>query len=259
MLYYKTITKKEHDDWVVMVHGAGCSMEVWYRQVADFSRHFNILLVDLAGHGETGYCSEAFGEDFNFYKAADQVLEVVDYLKIRSCHFMGLSMGTIIVRIIAEEKPQRVKSMILAGAVTEVGIKLKWIIRLTKIFKRVVPYSFIKSCFGRIVNPRGKYKTSMNVFIGTINKLSFVSFITWLKLVDGLNFFVKNLFSKNTPIPTLYIMGDEDYLFLPQVRNTVRHYGGYASLVVVPEAGHICNVDNGKIFNNEVLLFLRSI
>lgn len=259
MLYYRTITNNEHDDWVVMVHGAGCSMEVWYRQVSDFSRHFNILLVDLVGHGDSAEGGEAFGEEFSFSKAADQVLEVVDHLKIRSCHFMGLSLGTIIVRIIAEKEPQKVESMVLAGAVTEIGVKLKWVIRLTRIFKRVVPYSFIKRCFGWIINPRGKYNTSMNVFLGTINKLSFVSFLTWLKLTDGLNTLVKKLFRKYAAIPTLYIMGEEDDLFLPQVQNTLRHYGGHASLVVVPNAGHVCNVDNKKFFNQESLSFLCNL
>ncbi|MBO7188602.1 MAG: alpha/beta fold hydrolase, partial [Tidjanibacter sp.] len=51
MLHYRTITNKQSDSWVVMIHGAGGSIEVWYRQVADFARHFNILLVDLVGHG----------------------------------------------------------------------------------------------------------------------------------------------------------------------------------------------------------------
>ena len=50
MLHYKTIANNPHNNWVVMVHGAGGSIEVWFRQVADYARHFNLLLVDLAGH-----------------------------------------------------------------------------------------------------------------------------------------------------------------------------------------------------------------
>lgn len=259
MLYYRTIINNEHDEWVVMVHGAGCSMEVWYRQVSDFARHFNILLVDLVGHGNSAEGEEAFGENFSFSKAADQVLEVVDYLKIRRCHFMGLSLGTIIVRIIAEKEPEKVESMVLAGAVTEIGIKLKWIIRLTNMLKGIVPYSFIKRCFGWIINPRGKYDTSMNVFLNTINKLSFMSFLAWLKLADGLNARVKKLFKRYVEIPTLYLMGEEDDLFLPQVKNTLRHYEGHASLVVVPNAGHVCNVDNKSFFNQESISFLCNL
>ena len=116
MLHYKTIVNNQFDRWVVMIHGAGGSIEVWYRQVADFARHFNILLVDLAGHG--GSSDESFGKNFSFLKAAEQVVEVLDHLKIEKSHFMGLSLGSIVVRVIAERNPRRVASMVLAGAVT---------------------------------------------------------------------------------------------------------------------------------------------
>ena len=60
-------------------------MEVWYRQVADFARHFNLLLVDLVGHG--GSANATFGKDFNFSKAADQVKSFIS---------VELSMGQMI-------------------------------------------------------------------------------------------------------------------------------------------------------------------
>ena len=42
MLHYKTIENSQFDRWVVMIHGAGGSIEVWFRQVADYARHFNL-------------------------------------------------------------------------------------------------------------------------------------------------------------------------------------------------------------------------
>ena len=68
MLHYKTIENSQFDRWGVMIHGAGGSIEVWFRQVADYARHFNLLLVDLAGHG--GSANETFGRGFNFSRAA---------------------------------------------------------------------------------------------------------------------------------------------------------------------------------------------
>ena len=88
MLHYKTIENNQFDRWIVMIHGAGGSIEVWFRQVADYARHFNLLLVDLAGHG--GSANEAFGRGFNFSRAAEQVMEVVNHLKIEKGHFIGL-------------------------------------------------------------------------------------------------------------------------------------------------------------------------
>ena len=257
MLHYKTIVKNQVDNWIVMVHGAGGSMEVWYRQVADFARHFNLLLVDLVGHG--GSANDTFGKDFNFSKAADQVMEVVNHLKIRKSHFMGLSLGTIIVRIIAERNPHKVESMVLAGAVTELNPRVRLLLKLTSIFKRIIPYSFIKRVIAKCIIPRGKYNHSKNLFLNNAKKVSFDSFLSWLKLSDGLNARIKNLFNEYIAIPTLYLMGEDDALFLSQVQQTVRQGGDNVSLVIVPNAGHVCNVDNNRFFNQQSLSFMRSL
>ena len=54
-------------------------------------------------------------------------------------------------------------------------------------------------------------------------------------------------------------MGEDDKLFLPQVQQTVRNGGDNVSLVVVPDAGHVCNIDNKQFFNQYSLEFMRSI
>lgn len=258
MLHYKTIVNNQFKNrWLVLVHGAGGSMEVWYRQVADFARHFNLLLVDLAGHGHSS--DEAFGKGFNFSKAADQVIEVVNHLKIAKCHFMGLSLGTIVVRIIAERNPRQVESMVLAGAVTQLSVKVRLLIGAADLFKRVIPYGLMKRVLAKCIIPQEKYARSKNLFLNSAKRVSFDSFLGWLKLGDGLNARISKLFSQYITIPTLYVMGEDDKLFLPQVQETVRNGGENVSLVIVPKAGHVCNVDNKHYFNRESLDFLCNI
>ncbi len=257
MLHYKTIINDKFDSWIVMIHGAGGSIEVWYRQVADFARHFNLLLIDLAGHG--GSTNEAFGNGFNFSKAAEQVMEVVDHLKIRKGHFMGLSLGTIVVRIIAERNPRQVESMVLAGAVTQLSVNVRMLIKAANIFKYIIPYGFIKRVIAKCIIPQEKYAKSKNLFLNSAKRVSFDSFLSWIKLGEGLNTRISNLFNEYVAIPTLYLMGEDDRLFLPTVQETVRNGGDNVSLVIVPNAGHVCNVDNKSFFNRESLDFMRNI
>ena len=40
---------------------------------------------------------------------------------------------------------------------------------------------------------------------------------------------------------------------------TVKNGGGNVSLIVVPNAGHVCNVDNKKFFNLHSLEFMQSV
>lgn len=71
--------------------------------------------------------------------------------------------------------------------------------------------------------------------------------------------YIKELFNEYISIPTLYLMGEDDKLFLPQVQQTVRNGGDNVSLIVVPNAGHVCNVDNKKFFNQHSLAFMQSV
>ena len=238
-----------------MVHGAGGSMEVWYRQVADFARHFNLLLVDLAGHGHSS--DEAFGKGFNFSKAADQVIEVVNHLKIRRGHYMGLSLGTIIVRIIAERNPRRVESMVLAGAVTKLSAKTRLLIRLVDKFKNIIPYRLLKKMIAMCIIPQRKYRKSKALFLKSAQKLNFDHFLEWMKLGDNISKKMADLFSRQILIPTLYVMGENDYLFLPQARVAASEGGEKVSMVIVPDAGHVCNVDNKSFFNRASIEFFK--
>ena len=258
MLHYKTIVNNQFNDWVVMIHGAGGSIEVWYRQVADFARHFNLLLVDLVGQG--GSAGESFGKGFNFSKAAEQVMEVVNYLKIEKGHFMGLSLGSIVVRLIAKENPCKVSSMVLAGAVTELSVKVKVLLQLATTFRLIVPYGLIKRVIAKCIIPQEKYNKSKRLFLNNAKKVSFDSFLSWIKLGDGLSTRIKSLFDEYIAIPTLYLMGEDDKLFLPKVQQTVRNSGSdNVSLVIVPNAGHVCNVDNKHYFNQQSLEFMCGI
>ena len=240
-----------------MIHGAGGSIEVWFRQVADYARHFNLLLVDLAGHG--GSANESFGKGFNFTRAAEQVMEVVNHLKIEKGHFIGLSLGSIVVRLIAKHNPQHVSSMVLAGAVTELNTKVRVMLTLATTFRRLIPYTLIKRVIANCIIPQEKYGKSKRLFLNNAKKVSFDSFLNWLKLGDGVSKYIKELFEEYISIPTLYLMGEDDKLFLPQVQQTVRNGGDNVSLIVVPDAGHVCNVDNKRFFNQHSLEFMFSV
>ena len=257
MLNYKTINNNPDNRWVVMVHGAGGSIEVWFRQVPDFARHFNLLLVDLAGHG--GSVEDMLCKGLDLEKVAMQVMEVVDALKIERSHFMGLSLGSIVVRVIAELYPQRVESMVLAGAVTKLSVKTRTLIRAVDTFKNIIPYRLLKWLIAKFIIPQQKYAKSKSLFLRSAQKLNFDSFLEWIKLGEDITQQLADLFSRKILIPTLYMMGENDYLFLPQARIAAMEGGDMVSMVVIPNAGHVCNVDNKSFFNRVSIDFFKKI
>ena len=127
-----TIYKNETStEWVTFVHGAGGSSSIWFKQIRDFQKHFNVLLLDLRGHGNSkDQLKSAFKQQYTFKAIAEDIVEVIDFLKIESSHFVGISLGSIVIRQLAEMHPERVKSMILGGAILKMNFRSQVLMRL---------------------------------------------------------------------------------------------------------------------------------
>jgi pimeloyl-ACP methyl ester carboxylesterase len=83
-------------------------------------------------------------------------------------------------------------------------------------------------------------------------------FKRWFTLVAEVNPLLKFFRFKDSNIPTLYIMGSEDHMFLPSIRKIVEDHRS-ALLHVIENCGHVVNIEQPEIFNNEAIKFLKSI
>jgi pimeloyl-ACP methyl ester carboxylesterase len=82
-------TTADRDRALVFVHGWSCDRTYWRHQVAAFADQYQVVLIDLAGHGASGAGREswtmpAFGED---------VIAVAAALELRDIVLIGHSMG----------------------------------------------------------------------------------------------------------------------------------------------------------------------
>ena len=88
MIHYTVYENKIASDWVTFVHGAGGSSSIWFKQIRDFKKHYNVLLLDLRGHGHSKpTLKDAFKQKYTFSSIANDILEVLDHLKIEKSHF----------------------------------------------------------------------------------------------------------------------------------------------------------------------------
>ena len=53
MLKFKTHINNKNNEWITFIHGFGGSSNIWHKQVRDLCRHYNLLFVDLRGHGKS--------------------------------------------------------------------------------------------------------------------------------------------------------------------------------------------------------------
>jgi len=259
MINYTIYKNSNSKQWVTFVHGAGGSSTIWFKQIRDFKKYFNILLLDLRGHGRSKFkIINAFEKKYTFSSIADDIVKVLNKEKIKSSHFVGVSLGTILIRHIAEFYPKMVKSMIMGGAIMKLNLRSRFLIRLSSIFKSVVPYIWIYKAFAFIIMPYENHKESRILFIREAKRLYQKEFLRWFKLTSEINPILKLFRQVELSIPTLYIMGEEDYMFLESIKVLIKKHKN-SKLLIIPNCGHVVNVEQPTFFNNKAISFLNSL
>lgn len=265
MISYKTFICDTSAEWVVFVHGAGGSSKVWFKQIRDFNKRYNILMVDLRGHGDSADITQEKKQNtpdvykkYTIEQIASEVIEVVDYLNIKECHFVGLSLGGIVIRQITETHLHLVKTMTLAGAVLKFNVRSKILSFLVDKLKRFVPFIWVYRLYAKIMMPSKKSMESRKLFVKEAKKIKRVEALNWLALNKGISKLLKRYWEIEPPIPTLYVMGEHDYIFLSQVKLYYHGHHDYSKLVIIPYVGHVCNIEAPSIFNEVVLSFLEA-
>lgn len=258
LISYTIYKNESSSEWVTFVHGAGGSSSVWFKQIRDFQKHFNVLLLDLRGHGDSKeQLKSAFKQQYTFKAIAEDIVEVINHLKIESSHFVGISLGSIVIRQLAEMHPNRVKSMILGGAILKMNFRSQVLMRLGNMFKYVLPYLVLYKFFAFVIMPKKNHKQSRLLFINEAKKLYQKEFIKWFKLTAEINPVLRWFRQKELNIPTLYVMGQEDYMFLPTVKQVVANHVKTAELFIIQNCGHVVNVEQPLIFNEAVIGYLK--
>ena len=259
MLNYYSYPHTTSKEWVTFVHGAGGSSSIWFKQVRDFKKHFNVLILDLRGHGNSNpTIKDTFNSKYTFDSITNDIVEVIEYLEIKKSHFIGISLGTILIRNLAEKRPKIVQSMIMGGAIIKMNFRSQVLMKVGSIFKSVVPYMLLYKLFAFIIMPKKNHKKSRLLFVNEAKKLYQKEFIRWFKLTSEINPLLHFFRTKYIQIPTLYIMGAEDHLFLPSIKNIVAKHVS-SSLFVVDNCGHVVNIEQPKTFNNKTIGFINSL
>ncbi len=257
MIYHKTFRHKKSETWVVFVHGAGGSNVVWFKQLRDFKKHFNVLLVDLRGHGKSKYI-ESTETNYKFNQIALDVIGIMDHLKIKKAHFVGISLGCIVIRAIDKLAPGRAESIILGGAVIQFNSRIKALVNVAKLLHYILPYMWLYKINAWILIPSKKHIQSRKVFIKEAIKLGKKEFRRWLRMSNEIKDNLQEFLIKEASVPVLYIMGDGDHMFLPMVSNLVKKHLN-SKLEIITNSGHICNIDQPEAFNNRSIRFINTV
>jgi pimeloyl-ACP methyl ester carboxylesterase len=172
LINFTTYQNPASIEWVTFVHGAGGSSSIWFKQVREFQKHFNVLLLDLRGHGSSKVpLKNVIQQKYTFKAIADDIYEVLVHLQIEKSHFIGISLGSIVIRQLAEMYPERVQTMILGGAILKMNFRSQVLMKLGNTFKYVLPYLILYRFFAFVIMPKKNHKQSRLLFINEAKKV----------------------------------------------------------------------------------------
>lgn len=102
-------------DPLVMLHGFTGSVEAWGEEVlAGLAQAYQIIVVDLLGHGESQAACEA--ERYQVEELLRDVVQVLDAMAVDRADWLGYSMGGRLALAGAVLHPDRVSRLILESA-----------------------------------------------------------------------------------------------------------------------------------------------
>lgn len=98
---------------ILLSSGLGGSGAYWAPQIEALGEHFRLVTYDHRGCGRTG---GEVPEGGGISAMADDVLEIVDTLKLTKFHFIGHALGGLIGLDIALRRPELIEKLVLINA-----------------------------------------------------------------------------------------------------------------------------------------------
>jgi 3-oxoadipate enol-lactonase len=97
---------------LVLIHGAGDNLEMWYNQVPVFAKSFRVITYDVRGSGKT----ESPEGKYSVSLLTQDAYELMKAIGVAEAYFVGYSMGGRIATQLALDYPELVKALILVGS-----------------------------------------------------------------------------------------------------------------------------------------------
>jgi pimeloyl-ACP methyl ester carboxylesterase len=240
---------------LVLVHGyAGDGVTTWRRQIEALSDEFTVVVWDAPGAGRSSDPPESFG----MAGYADCLARFVAELDLRRPHVAGLSFGGAVALELSRRHPTVPATLVLvsayAGWAGSLGSdaadqRLRQALELSALS----PDEFVATLLPTMFSPSTP-PAVVDEFGAAMRAFHPIGFRAMARAA------AENLRGALPHIdaPTLLLYGDEDERAPLTVAQDLHAAISDSRLVVLPGAGHVCNVEAPEEFNREVRSFLRS-
>ena len=254
MIHYEKLVHENSNEWVTFIHGAGGSSSIWFKQVDTFKKYFNVILLDLRGHGKSSE-SHINEKKYTFNSFSNDILKILDKENILKTHLVGISLGSIIARHFVFLFPERSQSAVLGGLVVRVNLISKFLLFSSNLLKIILPAMFMYRVLAKIILPKRNQIDSKKKYIQEAKKISQDEFMKWFETTKEIRSIFKT-FKKETKVPIQIIQGREDLIFLKDILNYTKKRKKI-KLKIIENCGHVVNIQSAEIFNKVAIDFIK--
>jgi 3-oxoadipate enol-lactonase len=239
---------------VVLSHSLASSLVMWNPQMDALNPYFQVLRYDMRGHGKT----EVISGPYTLELLADDVIGLLDALKIDRVHYVGLSIGGMIGQALALNYTHRLRSLALCDTASIIPQEAQpiWQERIHKArekgmeaqvdetMERWFTPAFLKQGAPMLDIIRKQIlATSVQGYLGcaeAIRKLNYLNRLSEIKL------------------PTLIMVGEDDLGTPVSASEAIHDRISTSKLVILPSARHLSNIEQKDAFNTALLTFLKN-
>lgn len=262
------IDEGKGSETILMIHGLGSYLPAWKKNISELSKNYRVIAVDLPGYGKSSKAPHS--GLMTFY--AGVIGELIQKLDLGPVNLAGHSMGGQISMVLALEKPELVKRLILvdpAGFESFTAGQKNWfkdvmtpnLVRLTTV---EAIESNLASNFYRMPEDA---KFMIEDRIAMRDASDFDNYC--LAVARSVHGMVDEAVLEKIPqikTPTLIFFGENDMLIPnrylnPGFTSKIAENGAAlikgSKLVMVPKCGHFMMFEKPEVFNTETRNFIN--
>ncbi|MEK7671460.1 MAG: alpha/beta fold hydrolase [Bacteroidota bacterium] len=242
---------------VIFLHGFPFSHEMWKKQIEIVSKEYRAIAYDIRGHGKS-YVGEA---QFTIEHHVDDLIALLDYLKIDQTVIVGLSMGGYITLRALERNPERFRAAVLCDTKSEADTnegKLKRFETMKAV--REHGSEVFSEAFVTIVFAPESFRAKPEAVALIKNIIKHTPALSTAGTLLALASRTDTTSSlHNIKIPTLILVGEKDVTTPPANSQSMHEKISGSELHIIPNAAHMSNLENPEVFNERLLSFLRHV
>lgn len=238
-----------HDQTLVLSNSLGTNLSMWDDNVDEIARYFNVLRYDKRGHGK----SSIHQEKLTIAELGEDVVELVDALKLENVFFCGLSIGGLTGQWLGIHRADRFKKIIIANTAAKIGTIEGWETRI----KQVTDFgleSILEGTAMRWFTPEYREKNPEKVeqILNDFKANSLQGYTACCHAV-GTADFSEDL--HKIEIPMLIIAGEKDEVTTVEDGQFIQENAKNAQLITF-DAAHLSNMEHPQEFSKQIIQFL---